>query len=151
GQTAVVSNGRISLTPAPDSGGLLLLEADGAAPEPAHDWRNANVYFVLTDRFANGDPGNDRSYGREPDGEEEIGNFHGGDMTGLTGKLEYLAELDITPLCMSAPYEQDHGWAGGGDEGDFRHYAYHGYYAVEVAQEDANRGSEDDLRELIAQ
>src|SRR5690606_31148345 len=85
GQTAVVSNGRISLTPAPDSGGLLLLEADGAAPEPAHDWRNANVYFVLTDRFANGDPGNDRSYGREPDGEEEIGTFHGGDLKGLTG------------------------------------------------------------------
>lgn len=151
GQTAVVSNGRISLTPAPDSGGLLLLEADGAAPEPAHDWRNANVYFVLTDRFANGDPGNDRSYGREPDGEEEIGTFHGGDLKGLTGKLDYLAELGISALWISAPYEQIHGWVGGGDKGDFRHYAYHGYYALDFTQLDANMGSEDDLRELIAQ
>ena len=83
GATAIVRNGQVTLKPAADSDGLLLLEAaEPPAASPPRDWRNAIVYFVLTDRFANGDPGNDRSYGREPDGKEEIGTFHGGDIKG---------------------------------------------------------------------
>jgi alpha-amylase len=38
---------------------------------------------VLTDRFVNGDPANDNSYGRHKDGMQEIGTFHGGDLKGL--------------------------------------------------------------------
>lgn len=151
GQHALVENGHIDLTPAPESGGLLLLEAADTPTSATWDWRNASVYFAIVDRFANGDPSNDRSYGRAPDGEQEIGTFHGGDLKGLTGKLDYLAELGISALWISAPYEQIHGWVGGGDQGDFRHYAYHGYYALDYTQLDANMGSEQDLRELIRQ
>ena len=151
GQQARVRNGRVRLTPAADSGGLLLLETAEAREPAAHDWRNATVYFVLTDRFANGDPDNDRSYGRQPDGDQEIGTFHGGDLKGLTGKLDYLQGLGVSALWLSAPYEQIHGWVGGGDQGDFRHYAYHGYYALDYTQLDANMGREEDLRELIEQ
>lgn len=151
GKTARVRNGEIELTPAPGSNGLLLIEAVDEPTEHPRDWRNATVYFALTDRFANGDPSNDRSYGRAPDGEEEIGTFHGGDLKGLTGKLDYLSELGVDALWISAPYEQIHGWVGGGEKGDFRHYAYHGYYALDYTQLDANMGSEDDLRELIKQ
>lgn len=151
GQLATVENGRIELTPAAHSDGLLLLEPTEPAPAPAHDWRNATVYFAITDRFANGDTGNDRSYGRQPDGEQEIGTFHGGDLRGLTGKLDYLQQLGVNALWISAPFEQIHGWVGGGDKGDFRHYAYHGYYALDFTRLDANMGTEDELRELIAQ
>lgn len=151
GQTATVENGRVRLTPAPHSDGLLLLEAAAPATPAAQDWRNATVYFALTDRFANGDPSNDRSYGRQPDGQQEIGTFHGGDLKGLTGKLDYLQQLGVSALWLSAPYEQIHGWVGGGDKGDFRHYAYHGYYALDFTQLDANMGGEDELRELIGQ
>ena len=151
GQLATVEDGQVRMTPAPQSGGLLLLEAATAQTKPAHDWRNATVYFALTDRFANGDPSNDRSYGRQPDGEQEIGTFHGGDLKGLTGQLDYLQQLGISALWISAPIEQIHGWVGGGDQGDFRHYAYHGYYALDFTRLDANMGSEDELRELIAQ
>ena len=52
------------------------------APAP-FDWHNATVYFVLTDRFVNGNPANDNSYGRHKDGMQEIGTFHGGDLQGL--------------------------------------------------------------------
>ncbi|MFZ3207151.1 MAG: alpha-amylase family glycosyl hydrolase, partial [Pseudomonas sp.] len=151
GQLATVEQGHVRLTPAPHSGGLLLLEAAEVQVQPVHDWRNATVYFVLTDRFANGDPGNDRSYGRQPDGEQEIGTFHGGDLRGLTGRLDYLQQLGVNALWISAPVEQIHGWVGGGDQGDFRHYGYHGYYALDFTRLDANMGSEADLRELIAQ
>jgi len=151
GATAVVRDGRVRLQPAAGSDGLLLLERAEAPEQPvARDWRNAIVYFVLTDRFANGDPGNDRSYGRAPDGAEEIGTFHGGDLKGLTERLDHIASLGVDALWISAPYEQIHGWVGGGDRGDFRHYGYHGYYALDFTQLDANMGSEDDLRALIS-
>ncbi|STL19872.1 alpha-amylase [Escherichia coli] len=54
-QIAIVKNGQITLQPAATSNGLLLLErAETDAPAP-FDWHNATVYFVLTDRFENGD------------------------------------------------------------------------------------------------
>lgn len=151
GQTTEVRGGRVTLTPAAGSDGLLLLEAVEAPTTVAHDWRNATVYFVVTDRFANGDPTNDNSYGRQPDGQEEIGTFHGGDLKGLTGKLDYLDELGVSAVWITAPYEQIHGWVGGGDNGDFRHYGYHGYYALDFTELDANMGSEADLRELMTE
>lgn len=86
-------------------------ETDTSAP---FDWHNATVYFVLTDRFENGDPSNDQSYGRHKDGMAEIGTFHGGDLRGLTNKLDYLQQLGVNALWISAPFEQIHGWVGGG-------------------------------------
>ncbi|MBJ9163582.1 alpha-amylase [Citrobacter farmeri] len=149
GQTAMVKNGQITLQPAPASNGLLLLErAETDAPAP-FDWHNATVYFVLTNRFENGDPSNDQSYGRHKDGMEEIGTFHGGDLRGLTRKLDYLQQLGVNALWISAPFEQIHGWVGGGTKGDFPHYAYHGYYTQDWTTLDANMGSEADLRALI--
>lgn len=149
GQTATVKNGQITLQPAPASKGLLLLErAETNAPAP-FDWHNATVYFVLTDRFENGDPSNDLSYGRHKDGMEEIGTFHGGDLRGLTRKLDYLQQLGVNALWISAPFEQIHGWVGGGTKGDFPHYAYHGYYTQDWTTLDANMGNEADLRSLI--
>lgn len=149
GQTAMIKNGQITLQPAPASNGLLLLErAETDAPAP-FDWHNATVYFVLTDRFENGDPSNDQSYGRHKDGMEEIGTFHGGDLHGLTRKLDYLQQLGVNALWISAPFEQIHGWVGGGTKGDFPHYAYHGYYTQDWTTLDANMGSEADLRALI--
>lgn len=149
GQTATVKNGQITLQPAPASNGLLLLErAETDAPAP-FDWHNATVYFVLTDRFENGDPSNDQSYGRHKDGMEEIGTFHGGDLRGLTHKLDYLQQLGVNALWISAPFEQIHGWVGGGTKGDFPHYAYHGYYTQDWTTLDANMGNEADLRALI--
>ncbi len=104
---------------------------------------------MLTDRFENGDPSNDQSYGRHKDGMAEIGTFHGGDLRGLTNKLDYLQQLGVNALWISAPFEQIHGWVGGGTKGDFPHYAYHGYYTQDWTNLDANMGNEADLRTLV--
>jgi len=111
---------------------------------------NPIVYFVITDRFYNANPANDRSYGREPDGEQEIGTFHGGDLAGLTEKLEagYFTELGVNGIWITAPYEQIHGWVVGGDEA-FKHYAYHGYFALDYTRLDANMGTTEELRAFI--
>lgn len=52
-------------------------------------------------------------------------------------------------MWISAPFEQIHGWVGGGTKGDFPHYAYHGYYTQDWTTLDANMGSEADLRALV--
>ncbi|MBQ4180053.1 MAG: hypothetical protein II615_04745, partial [Ruminococcus sp.] len=59
-------------------------------------WDNANVYFLLTDRFYNGDTSNDHSYGRALDQNgnpisgwnTSPGTFHGGDFKGIAKKIE---------------------------------------------------------------
>ncbi|UAN46008.1 alpha-amylase [Serratia sp. JSRIV001] len=151
GQTATVVQGQITLQPAANSGGLLLLESANTPPQAAFNWHNATVYFVLTDRFENGNPANDHSYGRHGDGMQEIGTFHGGDLAGLTKKLDYLQQLGVNALWISSPLEQIHGWVGGGTKGDFPHYAYHGYYHQDWTKLDANMGNEQDLRNLVEQ
>lgn len=130
------------------SEGVVLIERDGAT-EPAFDWDNAIVYFLMLDRFQNGDTTNDLNYGRERDGEEEIGTFHGGDLKGLTDRLDYIAGLGVNVIWTTAFYEQIHGWVGGGGQGDFKHYAYAGYWPLDFTKMDANFGTEDELRTFV--
>ncbi|WP_437887838.1 alpha-amylase [Phytobacter sp. V91] len=147
--TATVQNGKITLQPAANSDGLLLIERAQTTAAAPFNCQNATLYFVLTDRFVNGDPTNDNSYGRHKDGMQEIGTFHGGDLKGLTSKLDYLQQLGVNALWISSPLEQIHGWVGGGTKGDFPHYAYHGYYTQDWTRLDANMGNDADLRQLV--
>ena len=116
---------------------------------------NPIVYFVLTDRFANGNPGNDHAYGRKNDPAkfdtvQESGTFHGGDLAGLTGKLKegYFKQLGVNAIWISAPYEQIHGWVVGGSK-SFKHYSYHGYYALDYTVLDQAMGTPAELREMV--
>jgi alpha-amylase len=122
-------------------------------------WDNASVYFLLTDRFNNGDTTNDHSYNRGLDQNGNVINytdtsatFHGGDFAGITDKIEegYFDDLGISALWISAPYEQIHGYVVGSDSSDsFAHYAYHGYYVLDYTQTDANFGTEEEFQELV--
>jgi alpha-amylase len=121
-----------------------------AAPGSFAD--NPIVYFVVTDRFFDANPANNGSYGRkrEPKPQDDIGTFHGGDLAGLTKKLEdgWFRELGVNAIWITAPYEQIHGWVVGGNR-EFKHYAYHGYYALDFTTLDANMGTEDELRAFV--
>ncbi|PVX35722.1 alpha-amylase family glycosyl hydrolase [Janthinobacterium sp. 78] len=112
---------------------------------------NPIVYFAVTDRYANGNPGNDHSYGRAADPQGgDVGSFHGGDIAGITQQLKagYFQELGVNALWITAPYEQIHGWVVGGKQ-QFQHYAYHGYWALDYTTMDANMGTREELREMI--
>jgi alpha-amylase len=130
-------------TPAPIS---------GPATVPGRFADNPIVYFLITDRFANGNPTNDQSYGRqrEANSQDDVGTFHGGDLKGLTDKLRegWFKELGVNAIWITAPYEQIHGWVIGGNKA-FKHYAYHGYYALDYTLLDKNMGTPDDLREMV--
>ena len=76
-------------------------------------WDNATVYFLLTDRFYNGNEANDHSYGRGLDqngnvvnGVDPSATFHGGDFAGITQKIEegYFTDLGVNAIWLSAPY-----------------------------------------------
>ncbi|HEY0195677.1 MAG TPA: alpha-amylase family glycosyl hydrolase, partial [Kofleriaceae bacterium] len=129
--------------------------APAAAPitRPGSFADNPIIYFVVTDRFANGDPKNDHSYGRQREATPaaDIGTFHGGDLKGLTQKVNegWFDKLGVNALWITAPYEQIHGWVVGGDK-QFKHYAYHGYYALDYTRVDQNMGTAEDLRALVS-
>ncbi len=119
-------------------------------------WDNATVYFTLTDRFLNADSSNDNQYGRNKDqngnvyngSQSDEGTFHGGDLAGLTQKLndDYFTDLGVSAIWISAPIEQIHGYVAGEQ---FKHYAYHGYYLLDPTNVDANYGNTDDLKTFI--
>ena len=118
--------------------------------EGVFSYDNASVYFALTDRFKDGDKDNNMSYGRVNVDSlgKDIGTFHGGDIKGMTEKLEegYFIDLGINAIWITAPYEQIHGYVGGGKEGDFAHYGYHGYYALDWTMMDQNMGTVEEFR-----
>lgn len=114
-------------------------------------WKNANIYFVLTDRFYNGDTSNDNSYHRHRlSGDADVATFHGGDIKGLTQKLDYLDKLGVNAIWITAPYEQMHGWTGGKNDA-FPHYAFHGYYALDWTYMDRNMGTIEDMKNFVTE
>ncbi|WBA07968.1 alpha-amylase [Salinivibrio kushneri] len=148
GQEVSVKDQRVTLTPAPNSGGLVLL-APVDTPSPAFNYRNANIYFVMVDRFNNGDPSNDHSYGRHQDDAQNIGTFHGGDLQGVIDKLDYIQSLGTDVIWLSPIVEQVHGFVGGGSKGSFPFYAYHGYWSRDFTQVDKNFGDDAVLKTLV--
>lgn len=125
------------------------------AQEPNFEWRNATVYFVITDRFANGDTSNDMNYGRRVDyGSEQLNaaTFHGGDFCGMQKMVDegYFTALGVDVVWMTDVYEQIHGWmSGSGSVNDFPHYGYHGYYPLDYTQIDKNYGTVEEFRRLV--
>lgn len=119
------------------------------------NWNGATVYFVITDRFSNGDSSNDVNYGRSVDyGSERLNaaTFHGGDFKGMLQKAKegYFTKLGVDVVWMTDVYEQIHGWmSGSGSVNDFPHYGYHGYYPLDYTQIDKNYGTVEEFRELI--
>jgi alpha-amylase len=142
---AVAADGTVTVVP--DRSGVVLLEQAGAAATPFR-WKNALVYFVVTDRFANGDPTNDGSFGRRKDGGQEVATWHGGDLAGLTSKLDYVQGLGATAIWISPFVEQVHGWVSGGS-GAFKHWGYHGYWALDFTRVDPSFGTTTELAAFV--
>ena len=123
-------------------------------------WDNANVYFLMTDRFYNGDRGNDHAYGRTLNSNGQPisgwdtapGTFHGGDFKGITQKINegYFTDLGVNAIWISAPYEQIHGYVDSGDDTNhIAHYSYHGYYVLDYTETDKNFGTKEEFRTLV--
>ncbi|MGW2520989.1 pullulanase-type alpha-1,6-glucosidase [Streptomyces sp. NPDC001617] len=122
------------------------------AAEPArHDDTREQFYFVMPDRFANGDTSNDEggltgsrlSTGYDP---TDKGFYQGGDLKGLTKKLDYIKGLGTTAIWM-APIFKNQPVQGTGSNASA---GYHGYWITDFTQVDPHFGTNADLRTLIS-
>ena len=117
------------------------------AQEVPFDWKAANVYFLLTDRFNNGDTSNDLNFDRSLE-TGKLRGFEGGDLKGITQKIKegYFTKLGINAIWMTPIVEQIHGAT---DEGTGVTYGFHGYWAKDWTAIDPNYGTKEDLKELV--
>jgi len=124
-----------------------VVEQESPKKEVPFVWEGANVYFLLTDRFNNGNPDNDINFDRT----KETGvlrGFEGGDIQGITQKIKegYFTDLGINAIWFTPIVEQIHGAT---DEGTGKTYGYHGYWAKDWTAIDPNFGTKKDLEELV--
>jgi len=110
-------------------------------------WESANIYFLLTDRFNNGNTENDTSFERTQS-TGPLRGFMGGDITGITQKIEegYFSDLGVNAIWFTPVVEQIHGST---DEDTGNTYAYHGYWAKDWTTLDPNFGTRKDLETLV--
>jgi alpha-amylase len=115
--------------------------------DPAVFWNSATVYFLLTDRFENGDRSNDLALGRARDG-AVLRSFQGGDLAGVLQKLRegHFDALGVDALWMTPFVEQIRGSV---DEGTGKSYGYHGYWTRDWTAVEPALGTEEELRAVV--
>ena len=93
------------------------------ATKQSSEWfKNAIIYQIMIDRFS--------GCGKNPN----TSNFLGGNLRGITEKLDYISGLGVNAIWLSPFYETS---------------AYHGYHITNFKKVDPHFGTTDDLRELI--
>jgi glycosidase/predicted alpha/beta superfamily hydrolase len=117
-----------------------------AVPRPTHPGAGQVLYFVLTDRFANGSTANDR--GGLPGGRDEhgfdpasIGHFHGGDFVGMTERLDYLQGLGVSAVWVTPPFKNKPVQADSA--------GYHGYWVLDFLQIDPHLGTNEEFAAFV--
>ena len=115
----------------------LLARAPGSANRQG--FTNADALYLITpDRFVNGDPGNDYVEGmREKPGRQNPGGRHGGDIKGMIGHLDYIADMGFTAI-----------WVNPVLENDMAEYSYHGYSTTDFYKVDPRFGSNEEYKQL---
>ncbi len=114
------------------------------------DWDEAVIYFTVTDRFFDGDAGNNDAYGVGDynTGKKGGSSYHGGDFAGLNQKLDYLKDLGvntiwITPIVENITKDQHD------NETDTATYGYHGYWASDFTKLNKHLGTEEQFKALL--
>jgi glycosidase len=132
---------------------LALLLASATGPDVAYRQRlpeDEIVYFLLPDRFENGDPSNDRgglvgdrlATGFDPAAK---GFYHGGDLKGLTSRLDYIQGLGVTAIWLAPVFKNKPVQGPPGQESA----GYHGYWVTDFTTVDPHLGTEADFKAFV--
>jgi len=117
----------------------------GRCEGPLHvaspDWRDQVVYFLMTDRFADGDPRNNDQGAGEYD-PRRGSHYSGGDLAGIRQRLDYIQGLGATAVWITPPVANQ--WI----DPRTGHTGYHGYWAEHFRRVDRHLGSLADLQAL---
>lgn len=124
---------------------------DEVVAEPVRDpAAGQSFYFVMTDRFANGDESNDTggltgdrlATGFDP---TDKGFYEGGDLAGLREQLDYVEGLGTTAIWLTPSFQNRPVQGTGADASA----GYHGYWVTDFTQIDPHLGTNAELEALI--
>lgn len=116
------------------------------------DWDEAVVYFMMTDRFFDGNESNNTASGADTYGDNP-GLYHGGDFAGVTAKLDYLQDLGVNTIWITPIVENIKGVAVT-DEGSKDvpyNAAYHGYWASDFTKLNPTLGTTGEFETMISE
>lgn len=116
------------------------------------DWDEAVVYFMMTDRFFDGNESNNTASGADTYGKNP-GLYHGGDFAGVTAKLDYLQDLGVNTIWITPIVENIKGVAVT-DEGSKDvpyNAAYHGYWASDFTKLNPTLGTTGEFETMISE
>lgn len=116
------------------------------------DWDEAVVYFMMTDRFFDGNESNNTASGADTYGKNP-GLYHGGDFAGVTAKLDYLQDLGVNTIWITPIVENIKGVAVT-DEGSKDvpyNAAYHGYWANDFTKLNPTLGTTGEFETMISE
>lgn len=110
-------------------------------------WEGANLYFLLTDRFKDGNDKKEIYFDRTKTA-GKLRGFEGGNIKGIIQKIDdgYFEKLGINAIWLTPIVEQIH---DGVDEGTGLSYGFHGYWARDWTALDPNFGTKEDLALLV--
>jgi len=126
--------------------------ADLALPAPQDPNQDEVFYFVMPDRFNDGDSNNNEGgitggkldHGYDP---TDKGFYHGGDLAGLLAKMDYLEQMGVTAIWMT-PMFKNRAVQG---EGANATAGYHGYWIEDFTQFDPHFGTNAELQQVLTE
>lgn len=116
------------------------------------DWDEAVVYFMMTDRFFDGNKSNNTASGADTYGKNP-GLYHGGDFVGVTAKLDYLQDLGVNTIWITPIVENIKGVdvTDEGSEDVPYNAAYHGYWASDFTKLNPTLGTTKEFETMISE
>lgn len=116
------------------------------------DWDEAVVYFMMTDRFFDGNESNNTASGEKTYGNNP-GLYHGGDFAGVTAKLDYLQDLGVNTIWLTPIVENIAGVTvtDEGKEDVPYNAAYHGYWASDFTKLNPTMGTTEEFKTMISE
>ncbi|MEC0236731.1 family 14 glycosylhydrolase [Paenibacillus kribbensis] len=124
-------------TGSPSGGSTPTEPGNPSNPSPlGTDWSKQSIYFIMTDRFSNGDTSND-NYGGFNSNNSDMRKWHGGDFQGIINQLDYIQNMGFTAIWITPVTMQK------------SEFAYHGYHTYDFYAVDGHLGTMDKFKELV--
>ncbi|WP_394219861.1 alpha-amylase family glycosyl hydrolase [Halobacillus trueperi] len=102
-----------------------------AAENGERQWQDESVYYIVVDRFMNGDMNNNEGVDLE-----DPNAYHGGDLSGIVDQLDYIKELGFTTIQLSPIMQND---------GD----SYHGFHVSDFRNVEEHFGTMEEARQVV--
>ncbi|WP_173916975.1 alpha-amylase family glycosyl hydrolase [Halobacillus sp. Marseille-Q1614] len=102
-----------------------------AAEKEERQWQDESMYYIMIDRFMNGDSGNDNNVDTEnPEA------YHGGDLQGVIKQLDYIKDMGFTSIVLSPIMENEES-------------GFHGYWTEDYQAVEESFGTIEDAKRLV--